>query len=76
MEQLDPLPVLDARELYDLVITCFPTRSRWKPEVAGIASTLLTVSADLTAAQLLLIGMCVGRTDVEAAIDRVIKDRT
>ena len=36
----------------------------------------MTVSADLTAAKLLLVGMCVDRTDVEAAIDRVIKDRS
>lgn len=45
-------------------------------KVAGLESTLLTVAADLTAAKLVLVGMCVERTDVEAAIDRVIKDRT
>ena len=45
-------------------------------KVAGIESTLMTVSADLTAAKLLLVGMCVDRTDVEAAIDRVIKARS
>lgn len=181
---LEPPPVLDARGLYDLVVTCFPTRSWWQPEialearyandqssnsgqivqaaaetssyagivariplysalevdrerereamrrnvvaqnvgkieqllaaraiarrelglwraiearssrrvaagvtetkeqidaiakVAGIESTLMTVAADLTAAKLILVGMCVDRTDVEAAIDRVIKDRT
>lgn len=178
---LEAPPVLDARGLYDLVITCFPTRSWWQPEialearyanadkgsaqvtqaaenstyagivariplysaleidrerereamrrnvvaqsvgkieqliaartiarrelslwrsiedrssrrvvagvaetkeqidaiakVAGLESTLLTVAADLTAAKLLLVGMCVKRTDVEAAIDTVIKDR-
>lgn len=44
-------------------------------KVAGLESTLLTVAADLTAAKLLLVGMCVERTDVEAAIDAVIKDR-
>jgi len=179
---LERPPVLDARGLYDLVITCFPARSWWKPEVAlearyankqgdtnslvqsaetttyaglvariplyssleldrerereamrrnviaqnvgkieqllaaraiarrelslwrsiedrssrrviagvaetreqidaiakvaGLESTLLTVSADLTAAKLVLIGMCVDRTDVEDAIDRVIQERT
>jgi len=178
---LEPPPVLDARGLYDLVVTCFPTRSWWQPEialearyansdkvaaqvaqaaesstyagivariplysalevdrerereamrrtvvaqnvgkieqliaartiarrelslwrsienrssrrvaagvaetreqidaiakVAGLESTLLTVAADLTAAKLLLVGMCVERTDVERAIDTVIKDR-
>lgn len=179
---LEPPPLLDARGLYDLVITCFPARSWWKPEVAlearyankqsdanalvqaaetstyagvvariplyssleldrerereamrrnvvaqnvgkieqllasraiarrelslwrsiedrssrrvvagvaetkeqidaiakvaGLESTLLTVAADLTAAKLVLIGMCVDRTDVEAAIDRVIQNRS
>ncbi|ACK55101.1 hypothetical protein [Thauera aminoaromatica] len=178
---LEPPPVLDARGLYDLVITCFPSPTWWKPEialegryanqqgesnalvqtaetstyagivariplyssleldrerereamrrslvaqnvgkieqllaaraiarrelglwraiearssrrvaagvtetkeqidaiakVAGIESTLMTVAADLTAAKLLLVGMCVDRTDVEAELDRVIKDR-
>lgn len=180
---LEPPPVLDARGLYDLVVTCFPTRSWWQPEialearyandqsspsgqivqaaaetstyagivariplysalevdrerereamrrslvaqnvgkieqllasraiarrelslwrsiedrssrrvaagvaetkeqidaiarVAGLESTLMTVAADLTAAKLLLVGMCVDRTDVEAAIDQVIEDR-
>src|SRR5690606_33174547 len=31
---LEPPPVLDARGLYDLVITCFPSRSWWRPEIA------------------------------------------
>ena len=180
---LEPPPVLDARGLYDLVITCFPARSWWRPEialearyandqssnrnqliqaaaetssyagivariplyseieldrerereasrrslvaqnvgkieqllaeraiakrelglwrsiedrssrrviagvaetkeqidaiakVAGLESKILSVSADLTAAKLVLIGMCVDRTDVEAAIDQVIAGR-
>ena len=32
--QLDPVPALDARALYDLVLTCYPTRSWWRPELA------------------------------------------
>lgn len=32
--QLDPGPVVDYRSLYDLVITCYPTPSWWKPEIA------------------------------------------
>lgn len=32
--QLAPGPVVDYRTLYDLVITCYPTRSWWKPEIA------------------------------------------
>ena len=180
---LEPPPALDARGLYDLVITCFPSRSWWRPEialearyandqssnrnqliqaaaetssyagivariplyseieldrerereasrrslvaqnvgkieqllaeraiarrelglwrsiedrssrrviagvaetkeqidaiakVAGLESKILSVSADLTAAKLVLIGMCVDRTDVEAAIDQVIAGR-
>ena len=31
---LEPPPVLDARGLYDLVITCFPSPTWWKPEIA------------------------------------------
>lgn len=31
---LEPGPVVDYRSLYDLVITCYPTRSWWKPEIA------------------------------------------
>ena len=31
--QLKPGPVVDYRALYDLVITCYPTRSWWKPEI-------------------------------------------
>lgn len=31
---LEKPPVLDARGLFDLVVTCFPARSWWKPEVA------------------------------------------
>lgn len=178
---LEAPPVLDARGLYDLVITCFPTRSWWQPEialearyangdqgssqvaqaaesttyagivariplysaleidrerereamrrnvvaqnvgkieqliaartiarrelelwrsiearssrrvvagvaetreqidaitkVAGLESTLLSVAADLTASKLVLIGLCVNRTDVEAAIDTVFEGR-
>lgn len=179
---LEPPPILDARGLFDLVITCFPTRSWWQPEialearyangqstnsgpvvqaaetstyagivariplysalevdrerereamrrslvaqnvgkieqqlaartiarrelslwrsiedrssrrvaagvaetkeqldaiakVAGLESKLLDVAADLTAAKLILVGMCVDRSDVEGAIDRVIEER-
>lgn len=32
--QLEPGPVVDYRTLYDLVITCYPTRSWWRPEIA------------------------------------------
>lgn len=180
--KLNPPPVLDARGLYDLVITCFPTRSWWQPEialearyangnqgsaqvaqaaesttyagivariplysaleldrerereamrrnvvaqnvgkieqliaartiarrelelwlsiearssrrvaagvaetreqidaitkVAGLESTLLSVAAELTAAKLILVGLCVNRTDVEAAIERVFEGRS
>jgi hypothetical protein len=31
---LEPGPVVDYRTLYDLVISCYPTRSWWRPEVA------------------------------------------
>ena len=31
---LEPPPALDARGLYDLVITCFPACSWWRPEIA------------------------------------------
>ena len=31
---LAPGPVVDFRSLYDLVITCYPTRSWWQPELA------------------------------------------
>ena len=30
---LEPGPVVDYRGLYDLVITCYPTRSWWQPEI-------------------------------------------
>lgn len=32
--ELEPAPVLDARALFDLVLTCYPTRSWWRPELA------------------------------------------
>lgn len=32
--KLEPGPVVDYRSLYDLVITCYPTRSWWQPEIA------------------------------------------
>lgn len=44
-------------------------------KVAGLESKMLSVAADLTAAKLVLIGMCADRTDVETAIDRVIEGR-
>lgn len=31
---VEPPAVLDARALFDLVLTCYPTRSWWRPEVA------------------------------------------
>lgn len=31
---LQPGPVVDYRTLYDLVISCYPTRSWWQPEIA------------------------------------------
>lgn len=43
-------------------------------KVASLESQLISDAADLTAARLLLVGMCKDRTDVESALVRLIDD--